>query len=56
MMQSFVAIFLLVLLHFFLEMGQDQLAGVLDVRVILIEVYLKKGLLSFLWSLKPPPK
>lgn len=53
---SFFVLFLMVSLHLFLEVCQDQMAGILDVGIVLTEVYIKDCLLSFLWSLKPPPK
>lgn len=37
---SFIIFFLLVSLHLFLEVGQDQLAGILDIGVVFVEVYI----------------
>lgn len=54
-MASFI-ILLLVLLHFLLQVGQNQLAGIFNIRIVLLQIYIMEIILSFLWSLKPPPK
>jgi len=38
--RSFLYIFLFVFLHFLLEMGQYESTGILDVRVVLMLVYI----------------
>lgn len=38
---SFIIFFLLVSLHLLLQVGQDQLAGVLDVGIVLVEIYIE---------------